>query len=84
MCEKVILHYIGFVKNHMKKVENGKHAGTAREGKFFYQVSICYLFPGCSSKNTFNNSFTKLISMLYYTCVHLRVINVFKWYYTVQ
>ena len=50
MCEKVILQYIGFVKTHMKMVEKGKHAGTAREGKFFYQVSICSLFAGCSSK----------------------------------
>lgn len=47
MCEKVILQYIGFVKTHMRMVEKGNHAGTAREGKFLYQVHNYGSFVGC-------------------------------------
>lgn len=38
MSEKVILQYIGFVKTHKKLIEGGKHSGTPRERKLFYQV----------------------------------------------
>ena len=40
MSEKVVLQYIGFVKTHMKLIERGKHKGTPRERKLFYQVSV--------------------------------------------
>ena len=38
MSEKVILQYIGFIKTHMKLIHSGKHTGTPRERKLFYQV----------------------------------------------
>ena len=38
MSEKVILQYIGFIKTHMKLINSGKHTGTPRERKLFYQV----------------------------------------------
>ncbi len=38
MSEKVVLQYLGFVQAHMSVIESGKHAGTPRERKVFYQV----------------------------------------------
>ncbi len=43
MSEKVILQYLGFVGTHMAVIESGKHAGTPRERKVFYQVTLHHL-----------------------------------------
>ncbi|XP_013417565.1 uncharacterized protein LOC106178780 isoform X2 [Lingula anatina] len=38
VTETAIQQYLGLVKNNMKMIEGGKHQGTSRERKLFYQT----------------------------------------------